>query len=446
MVKVCDAFMGAGKTSAAINYMRQNPDKRFIYITPYYDETERVRDACPDLHFRLPSNRLEEYGFAKRSHFKELVKQGRNIAITHALFKLCDRDTTNEIIKMGYCIFIDEALDIFHKMEVSKNDLALIIDSGWLSVEENEAGGYEYYYDIDSAQNKYQNGRFMDLFVYAASQRLTKIPSVDGGDDDNIWYWTLDSKLFEAGLDIFILTFMFEGSVMHSFLQANKIDIEYIGVKKNCLCSSDGGAVYEFADRPQCPPEYVGHLSEMIQVLDDKKMNEIGEKPYALSHNWFSSRANNDRKKDLLTLRNNVYNFFRHKNQNSKANQRLWSTYKTMASKLKGKGYSNSFLSYSIKATNDYRECCVLAYLVNIFYDPNVKVYLASRGAQICDNNYALSTMVQWIWRSAIRDGKSINIYIPSKRMREMLLKWIDESEERYWAFKATENNERGSK
>jgi len=33
--------------------------------------------------------------------------------------------------------------------------------------------------------------------------------------------------------------------------------------------------------------------------------------------------------------------------------------------------------------------------------------------------------MIQWIWRSAIRDGKEIWVYIPSRRMRELLKKWL---------------------
>ena len=34
--------------------------------------------------------------------------------------------------------------------------------------------------------------------------------------------------------------------------------------------------------------------------------------------------------------------------------------------------------------------------------------------------------MVQWIWRSAIRDGDEIYIYIPSKRMRTLLINWME--------------------
>lgn len=40
---------------------------------------------------------------------------------------------------------------------------------------------------------------------------------------------------------------------------------------------------------------------------------------------------------------------------------------------------------------------------------------------------FALSTLLQWIWRSQVRDGKSIDIYIPSERMRSLLKLWIDE-------------------
>ena len=41
------------------------------------------------------------------------------------------------------------------------------------------------------------------------------------------------------------------------------------------------------------------------------------------------------------------------------------------------------------------------------------------------EDAYALSELIQWIFRSAIRDGKEIWLYIPSKRMRNLLIDWI---------------------
>ena len=46
-IKVCDAIMGSGKSSAAIAYMNEHPQQKFIYITPYLEEAVRIRESCP---------------------------------------------------------------------------------------------------------------------------------------------------------------------------------------------------------------------------------------------------------------------------------------------------------------------------------------------------------------------------------------------------------------
>ena len=102
-----------------------------------------------------------------------------------------------------------------------------------------------------------------------------------------------------------------------------------------------------------------------------------------------------------------------------------WSTYKTAYSKLRGKGYTKSFLPFNVRATNRYAGCDCLAYLANIYPNVNRRHLYEQCGVQIDADAYALSTMVQWIWRSAIRNGKEINLYVPSRRMRELLTGWI---------------------
>ena len=44
------------------------------------------------------------------------------------------------------------------------------------------------------------------------------------------------------------------------------------------------------------------------------------------------------------------------------------------------------------------------------------------------EDGYALSEMLQFIWRSAIRNGEEIWVYIPSIRMRNLLKQWIEEN------------------
>ena len=135
------------------------------------------------------------------------------------------------------------------------------------------------------------------------------------------------------------------------------------------------------------------------------------------------------KKKDaplIEKLKNNVYNYFTNKYA-SKSNEVLWTTFKEFMNKVKGKGYTSGFLSYNIRATNEFRDRKYLAYCVNVFLNPVYKQYFYAHGFEIDEDNFALSEMVQWIWRSAIRDGKEISVYVPSKRMREMLFAWIED-------------------
>ena len=68
--------------------------------------------------------------------------------------------------------------------------------------------------------------------------------------------------------------------------------------------------------------------------------------------------------------------------------------------------------------------------MVNRFADPNVMKFFASRGIEIDQDAFALSEMLQWIWRSAIRDDRPINLYVPSSRMRELLIDWIENTKQ----------------
>jgi len=57
---------------------------------------------------------------------------------------------------------------------------------------------------------------------------------------------------------------------------------------------------------------------------------------------------------------------------------------------------------------------------------PDYENYFTRYNIIIDQDIYALAEMLQFIWRSAIRDNKSINLYIPSRRMRELLIHWLN--------------------
>lgn len=103
----------------------------------------------------------------------------------------------------------------------------------------------------------------------------------------------------------------------------------------------------------------------------------------------------------------------------------MWTTFKDYRNRLKGKGYSNQFVSYNCRSTNDYDDRFNLAYCVNVYLHPGITQFFKQRGINIDEDLYGLSEMIQWIWRSRIRKGENINIYIPSIRMRNLLIAWM---------------------
>ena len=68
-----------------------------------------------------------------------------------------------------------------------------------------------------------------------------------------------------------------------------------------------------------------------------------------------------------------------------------------------------------------------MAYLINRFPNAVQVNFFAKKGVKLDRNKFALSEMLQWIWRSAIRDGHEVWLYLPSKRMRELLFGWMEE-------------------
>ena len=58
-----------------------------------------------------------------------------------------------------------------------------------------------------------------------------------------------------------------------------------------------------------------------------------------------------------------------------------------------------------------------------------VEVYLKDYGFNIDRDAYATAELVQWVFRSAVRNGKPITIYFLNKRMRNLFTEWLNGDE-----------------
>ena len=146
--------------------------------------------------------------------------------------------------------------------------------------------------------------------------------------------------------------------------------------------------------------------------------------PYSLSYSWYNRDSN---KNNLEIVRNNLHNYFQNIAK-AKSSKCLWAAFKQSREKLSGKGYSKGYIAVNTRASNDYADRDVVAYVVNRFVNTNIMQFFRQKGIEPDEDLFALSEMIQCIWRSAIRNDEPITLYIPSKRMRGLLENWIEEN------------------
>lgn len=395
-IYVVDSIMGSGKTSGAINKMNEDKENNYIFITPYLDEVQRIIDNCTNKNFVQPEHR----GKGKLDSLHYLLGNRCNIASTHALFQHYN-SYTKDLLKQGnYILILDEVCQVVEIVDLSDSDLTTILDKH-AHVEDN----------ILIWDDKGYTGRFNDIKTMALNKSLVVF-------NNNLLMWNFPVEIFKSFKETYILTYMFKAQQQKYYYDFYNVKYEYMGVNNN-------NGYYTFSN-DITTPQYIYSLKDKIHILQEEKLNSIGDDYYNLSVSWFKREQETRNKFLLKILKKNILNYFTNKTK-SLSNETMWTTFKDYKKSLSGKGYTKGFVSVNARATNEFRLRKNLAYCANVFLNPIIKQFFQTKNVKIYEETYALSELVQWIWRSAIRDGNEINIYIPSSRMRNLLINWLDD-------------------
>lgn len=399
-IKVVDSIMGSGKSTWAINHMNANPDKRYIYIAQFLDEVQRIKDSCPGCYFCEPFDTP-----SKQYNFKKLLQDNRNIVTTHALFsQLClSNKEIEDIRSRQYTIFIDETVETVDVFKVSKGDLKILFDADLIK---KEADGRIAI--TDEGRTREEN-RYKEVLSYvkAGSVFMHK---------NTCLMWIFPPELFSLSDSIFILTYLFDASHMKHTLQmyGYAYDIYHIEGEGMNLTLVEGCQQFT-AQR--------NHISQLINLYNGE-YNRLGERKFDLAAGSWGRKTKTERD----AVANAARNYFRRWATGTAlhVNDCMWTVYKGIKDKISVKDYDNAWCAFNLRATNQYRHCTALAYLVNVFEDPTIIDWFKSKGETLDNDAYALSIMIQWIWRSAIRTDQQINLFLPSKRMRNLLNTWLE--------------------
>ena len=434
-VLVIDAPMGCGKTSSILNYIEQaDSHVKFLYVTPYLTEVERIQKECPSKHFVAPSAQNKKG--TKMFNFRQMIKKGENIVITHELFKnlsIEEFEGLNEL--QEYFLVMDEVANVIEPLQINKSDVDNILKN--YATVDKEGKLIWTYKDkviwndvyINTSNTPKKNFKRYNLAKLCEYELLY----VYGG---KVFVWIFPVEIFKMFAKSILITYMFDGQIQGAYYKMHNVGIKYLHIQSDLEAEKKKHSNKNYwiedniYDRPQ---EFdMSIYKSLINICDNKKLNAIGDsyffnkklKNTNLSKSWYNSNSR-DNPKLITQLKNNTYNYFFNITK-TKTEDNMWTTFEAYKDQLKGKGYTSGFVPCNARATNDYRNKKSLAYLCNRYIHPIITNFLEAHKVEVDQDKFALSEMIQWIFRSQIRQYKPINIYIPSERMRELLIDWLN--------------------
>lgn len=395
-ITVIDAIMGAGKTQYAIQHMNEaSPLSNFIFITPFLSEVERIKESVTNHVFVEPT---VYNGTSKLEDLKRLVANNRNIVSTHALFSKADDELIELLEQGGYTLILDEVMDIVESVPIKKADIRRLQSNGDIVIDEKTMR-------VEWTGDPEDNSRYRDIREYAQAGNLYVFRG-------SFMVWTFPPAVFRAFPNAVVLTYLFKCQMQRYYFDMYNLEYTLKAVKKV-------GDRYELCEH-DVKAENREYLRSLITVCDNEKLNAVGKGKFALSQ----AKLKKYDVEILKQIRNNTRNFFMHYADNAKKDDVYISTLQEVEKPLAPRGFGTRFIPHNARATNKYASCRAVAYLINRFMNKEKMSFFQDNGVKVDEDLYALSELVQWLWRSRIRNGEPIHAYIPSERMRELLDKW----------------------
>ena len=437
--RVIDSPMGIGKSDSLKDLVRfhnrgSDPEPlRFIVFVP----TIRERDERYGREPGLKSPPSQPYN----KSILQLIGNGDNIVTTHALWSKFNDETLRAFSKSKYkyIALFDEVPPLFrdvagtgHKLDEPEeiirfgpSDIKLMQQNGMISIQNGTIR-------FDPACEYAKTDKEFKVFnaIKNLSHSCTLYPF---GDKDGTFTTIIAfarRELFSCFRECWFYSYMTYDSMLHKYCAMNHIDMEYYHIDDRRMIRNPGGKYIE---------TYPKGIENLV-ILDGKEFNMDA----SLSKTWYHNASRDKSQAGLKELKKkfrNAYEFM--KERGVRSDSVMFTTFNTYKDLLRSNGRHypslRRFLPCNTKATNDYQNCTGVAYLCNRFFDVTCTKFLEQRAKaennpelQFNNDNYALSELVQFVWRSnvRVRDAcQPVYVWIPDQRMRNLLKDFQDRAE-----------------
>lgn len=427
-VEVLDAMCGTGKTYNLFKFISSNPQERYLYVTPMLTEVgtrpaeELAKFGDTGVVFHEPT--LEGFK-TKGDHLLDLLKEGKNAVCTHTLFQQIDKVGRELIEKYGYTIIIDEELGMIEPLPkgvLAAQDIKALVAKQAITTADD---GQVIWNDADWGDGD---------SAFAQARKMADAGSLYTNKNGTFINVQLPIDLIRVAKRVIVATYLFEGSVFHAFLK-----VKGIGYKAFTFDGMNLRNEKELKQMLQARIEFFDAAASLERLYRQLKlpMNDLAAraKDGALSHSWYAGAS----QQKLTLIGNHIRSTARQ--MDAKANDLLytmpssavgkrgdkWLKRQPRMLKIKSYGPETCFLHKGARATNDYAYKNAAIHAYNRYLHPAVKSYLVEYGANLSDDTFALAELIQWLFRTTIRqpDDSVLKLHIVSPRMDKLFKDWL---------------------
>lgn len=454
-ITIYDALCGTGKSCAAIKDINSTYD-RVIVITPLKDEMSRYVRECP----RLTQPVGKYKGGGKADSSRDLIEQGLSFVTSHELAKRWLQADYKAIKEKGYRLIMDESIDFIspydpfedrdstYEMVLNSDDIppakkARILESlaKPKRMKPKDIKCFVKYYCnvdeqtglLDLKTEEDENGEPVEVESATFARLIELVKEHRLVYDEGNLLRIMPPEFLKAFDDIKILTYMFNKLPSASYMKI--FDFRW----------ADGyiSSKMTFTDVPGEARINTVDYASLVKIWDETvdkrmvKLNAIGSGDFPLSATAYKERMSKDEAKKVF---NNMHNWVRNYAR-LKTSQMFFISYSCSvdendknrcfySSPSMREKYKKRHLACNIKATNQFGDCTGVAYLINRYSAVSVLNYCKNKGHPYTHDDFATSEMIQALFRSALRKGEPIDVYMPSSRMRELLKGWLKKQTE----------------
>lgn len=416
-VEILQGIMGCGKSESIFKWIDSNPNEKYIYVSPNLTEvgtTGRIHSSVSCVEFNSPTI---DSSATKLDDLNRLLSEGKSIACTHNLYLSMDNYSMSLIKKYGYIVILDEEINVMQSYkQYSFKDIVWLMKEGYIERDEKD-GSVIWLKEDDLLNDREHCYFFCKNLCDKKSLYLTRFDINSSTAKQVMMVTQIPIKLIECAKRCIAVTYMFNGSVLDSFLKLKGFKIK---------------AFNDVVLLQKKPSE----LKDLITLVPpDNKTSK-----YPMTSTWWESKALKEHVKDIQNyiLRNSrKYGVVpenvmwtcpksRAKSENDGSRKQLLNPIGFVYYKVDDVK-KPCWLSSNTRATNDFADKTVMIQCYNRYPLHDVASYLQDYGQPVDADRFCVSEVTQWFFRGCIRKGQPMVWCCANQRVYDLMVKWLDD-------------------